>query len=185
MISRFLFFSVLYAGSVLSTLAQSSLYGNILHAETGNRIAGLRVTLQNGMNSHQVLTDSSGAYTFFKVNRGIYQLELTFAGREYIISKIHLAEGEFRELSFDIHTDGLLPPRIEFVDPGPALIQNGFGEKDHRVKYNGPPADMSQSIQKGYVDFLGGKLRIKGSDRVKIYIDQSPVMGQPIIERGW
>lgn len=167
------------------SVAQSSVYGKIYRVGSEKGVSGLSCKLSNSLNQYVTMTDSLGKYTFYKVISGMYDLDFTYDNRNYRITRIRLSEGEFRELTFDVFTDSTLPQLVIIQDPGPPVIQNGFGEGDYRVKYKGPPVDLSQGVQNGKVDFIGGKFRIKGSDRVKIYIDQSPVMAQPIIDKGW
>ncbi len=181
--------------SVLSLLLTGYAYavstgnviGQITNKETRLAYSNAMITFENRMDRIEIQADEHGHYLASHLPTGKYQMRVVYNNRTFVMNDVHVYDSYTTEVNFTVSNDSTLPPKV--VMPTEENLFSSVTSNDivlTNSKNNQPSQRLNDVLsQQPGVDIRGGRIFIKGSDQVKIFIDGTPVMGQPMQNRVW
>ena len=187
-IGKLLFFFLFFLLSVIVNAASTgNVIGQVTNKETKLAYANAQITFENRMDRIEVQADEHGHYLASHLPTGKYQMRVVYNNRTFVMNDVHVYDGYTTEVNFTVSTDSTLPPKV--VMPTEEILFSSVTSNDIVLtnSSNNQPSQRLNDVlsQQPGVDIRGGRIFIKGSDQVKIFIDGTPVMGQPMQNRVW
>ena len=161
--------------------------GKILLLQTGDFLANTEITFENSMDKAVVSTAENGIYYADHLPTGKYTVTVRYNNRTFIMKNVRVYDGYATEVNFTVSNSETLSSTV-FVEKQEKLISS-ISPTDVMLgnsENNQPTRSLNEALsnQPG-VDMRDGKVYVKGSSEVRFFIDGTPVMGQPTIQRGW
>ncbi len=179
------FFLALGFFNCVKAVSVGQVIGQITEKENNKPISYAEVTFENSMDKVVVTANEYGYYYADHLPTGKYQMRVSFNNRTFFANKIRVYDGYTSEINLSLSNNNSLPSIVQLEDPEPAIfVSNDVVLKNSSV--NQPTRSLSEvlSVQPG-MDVVNGKLYVKGSSRVQFFIDGTPVMGPPVLQRVW
>jgi hypothetical protein len=176
-------------GFFLPSMAVSmgGVLGKVIEKETQKPIPFAEIILENKMDKIEVRANEYGYYYAEHVPTGKYQVRVVFNDRTFLMNLVRVFDSYSSEVNLVLSNDKSLPAIVELERGEPALTSiSPTGISLSANSFDQPTRSLGEvlSAQPG-VDVINGKIFIKGSDQVRVFIDGSPVMGQPIVGWSW
>lgn len=182
-------FFMLLASAPTLTYATSmgEILGKVIIKETNRPLANAEITFENSMTKMVVKANEHGIYYGLHIPGGRYEMRVSYNNHTFVMKGVRIYDGYTSEANFAVSNIDSLPAVVElertdqlFSGSAPTGITM---KNDDR---NQPTRQLSEalSMQPG-MDVRDGKLYIKGSSDVKFFIDGTPIMGQPVLQRVW
>ena len=172
---------------IVNAASTGNVIGQVTNKETKLAYANAQITFENRMDRIEVQADEHGHYLASHLPTGKYQMRVVYNNRTFVMNDVHVYDGYTTEVNFTVSTDNTLPPKV--VMPTEENLFSSVTSNDIVLtnSSNNPPSQRLNDVlsQQPGVDIRGGRIFIKGSDQVKIFIDGTPVMGQPMQNRVW
>lgn len=180
-------FSLIAVHIVAAAASAGQVLGVVFDKVTGKAAANAQITFENSMDKITVQANEYGHYYADHMPTGRYEMRVAHAGKTFVLKRINVYDGYTTEVNFPVSSEPGLPAVVEVV-----LNQNRLSSvENNNVNLSNsdnkqPTRQLSEalSMQPG-VDVRDGKVMVKGSDQVKFFIDGTPVLGQPRIDRIW
>lgn len=179
-----LFFSLVCTVKAATT---GQVTGKIILAETQVFLPNTEITFENSMDKAVVTTAENGIYYADHLPTGKYTVTVRYNNRTFIMKNVRVYDGYATEVNFTVSNSETLSSTV-FVEKQEKLISS-ISPTDVMLgnsENNQPTRSLNEALssQPG-VDMRDGKVYVKGSSEVRFFIDGTPVMGQPTIQRGW
>lgn len=172
---------------IVNAASTGNVIGQVTNKETKLAYPNAQITFENRMDRIEVQADEHGHYLASHLPTGKYQMRVVYNNRTFVMNDVHVYDGYTTEVNFTVSTDNTLPPKV--VMPTEENLFSSVTSNDivlTNSKNNQPSQRLNDVLsQQPGVDIRGGRIFIKGSDQVKIFIDGTPVMGQPMQNRVW
>lgn len=168
-------------------VSDGNLLGRITVKETKQPLAFAEITLESSMDKVVVTANEYGLYYANHIPTGKYKMTVVFNNRTFVMKNVRVYDGYTIEANMALSNDTALAAVVEvpFTESQVSSVQS----TDITLRSNGnkqatKPLSEALSAQPG-IDIRDGRLFVKGSDQVKVFIDGTPVMGQPRLDRIW
>ncbi|HLP20138.1 MAG TPA: Plug domain-containing protein [Chitinophagales bacterium] len=178
---------VIFIAPVAKAVSTGEVVGQVTQKESKLPFAYADITFENRMDRIEVKANEYGHYYASHLPTGKYQMRIVYNNRTFVMNDVHVYDSYTSEINFAVSSDNNLPPKV--VLP---TVENTFSSvtsndiKLTNSKNNQPTQRLNDVLsQQPGVDVRNGRIFIKGSDQVKIFIDGTPVMGQPTQSRVW
>jgi hypothetical protein len=161
--------------------------GQVIEKETHKPVAFAEIIFENKMDKVVVTANEYGFYYAHRLPTGKYQMRVTFNNRTFVMNNVRVYDSYSTEVNFFVSSNDGLPQLVEVENKEPLI--SAVTSTDVQLSnsnFNQPTQSLSSvlSMQPG-VDVRNGKIYVKGSDQVRFFIDGTPVMGQPAVQRSW
>ncbi|HRG88242.1 MAG TPA: Plug domain-containing protein [Chitinophagales bacterium] len=177
---------LLLTGSTYA-VSTGNVIGQVTNKDTKLAYGNAMITFENRMDRIEVQADEHGHYLASHLPTGKYQMRVVYNNRTFVMNDVHVYDSYTTEVNFTVSNDSTLPPKV--VMPTEENLFSSVTSNDivlTNSKNNQPSQRLNDVLsQQPGVDIRGGRIFIKGSDQVKIFIDGTPVMGQPMQNRVW
>ncbi|MCS6935488.1 MAG: hypothetical protein NZM35_10125 [Chitinophagales bacterium] len=176
-------------GVWLSAAANSTghVMGRVFVQETRLALPFAEIVFENRMDKITVTANEYGYYYAHRLPTGKYQMRVKHNGREFVLNRVPVYDGYTTEINFPVSDDTTLPAIVTVVLDQPRWQHSG--ETNINLSHSTAlqptrPLGEALSAQPG-IDVRNGRLFIKGSDKVKFFIDGTPILGQPVMGTDW
>ncbi len=177
---------LLFTGNALA-VSTGHVIGQITQTESKLSFGNAQITFENRMDRIEVQADENGHYYASHLPTGKYQMRVVFNNRTFVMNDVHVYDSYTTEVNMAVSTDSSLPPKV--VLPTNENLFSSVTSSDIKLtnNTNNQPTQRLNDVlsQQPGVDVVNGRIFVKGSDQVKIFIDGTPVMGQPAQTRVW
>ena len=176
------------AAFTAKAVSMGEVIGQVLEKETNKPVAFAEVIFENNMDKIVVRANEYGYYYGGHIPTGRYQMRVVFNNRTFVINKVRVYDSYSSEVNFIVSANENLPSTVEVIKT--ESLVSAIQSTDIRVVNNSSSCQATQNLaevllsQPG-VDMRNGKLYIKGSDQVRYFIDGTPVMAPPALDRIW
>lgn len=173
--------------TLLKAASTGQVTGKIIVAETQQLLGSTEIIFENSMDKQVLKSDPNGIYYGDHLPTGKYTVTVIFNNRTFVMKNVRVYDGYATEVNFTVSTSEKLS-EIVFVEKQEKLISSisptdiMLGNSDN----NQPTRSLNEALssQPG-VDVRDGRIYVKGSSDIRFFIDGTPIMGQPTIQRGW
>lgn len=161
--------------------------GKLTVKEDSAALPNAEIIFENSMTRLVVQANEHGMYYGLHLPEGRYEMRVTYNTTTFVMKNVRIYDGYTSEANFAVSNLDSLPaiveiPRTDQLYSGSA--PTGISMKnDDRLQPTRQLGD-ALSMQPG-VDVRDGRVYVKGSGNVKFFIDGTPVIGQPTIQRTW
>lgn len=161
--------------------------GKLTVKETHAELANAEVTFENSMTRMTVKANEHGMYYGLHLPEGRYEMRVSYNTTTFVMKNVRIYDGYTSEANFAVSNLDSLPATVEI--PRTDQLYSGSAPTGISMKNDDKLQPTRQlgdalSMQPG-VDVRDGKVYVKGSGDVKFFIDGTPVIGQPTIQRTW
>lgn len=173
---------------VTKAISTGEIIGQVIEHETRKPVAFAEVIFENNMDKIVVTANEYGFYYAQHLPTGKYQMRVVFNNHTFLMNKVRVYDSYSNEINFIVSNNDRLPGTVEVIKKEPVLTalapndiritNTNFGDKGSR--------NLSDVlVSEPNLDVRDGKLYVKGSDQVKFFIDGTPVMAPPVLDRIW
>ena len=186
--SFLLFLALFLSPAISKAVSTGDVVGQVLENETKRPVAFAHVVFENGMDKIEVTANEYGYYYGNHIPTGRYQMRVVYNNHTFVMNKVRVYDSYSSEINFMVSNNNDLPTTIEVIKKDPII--NPLKPNDIVLASNTSSSQGTQTlsdllIMQPGVDVREGKLYVKGSDQVRFFIDGTPVMAPPIINRIW
>jgi len=167
--------------SAFSAKAVSSgeVIGQVIEKETSKPVAFAQIVFENSMDKVVVTANEYGYYYAMHLPTGKYQMRVTYNNRTFVVNKVRVYDSYSTEMNFVVSNSNNLPETVEVIKKEPVI--NPLQPNDIILTSNtlgrGSASLGDVLMMQPGLDVVDGKLYVKGSDKVRFFIDGTPVMG--------
>jgi len=177
----------LLVSTTVKAVSTGQIVGQVIESETKQPLAYAEIIFENRMDKIEVKANEYGHYYASHLPTGKYQIRIVFNNRTFVMNDVHVYDSYTSEINFEVSNNNNLPPKV--VLETKENIFSSVTSSDVKLSnstFNQPTQSLNDVIsQQPGCDVQGGKIFIKGSDQVRIFIDGTPVMGSPTQNRVW
>ena len=177
---------LLFTGNVLA-VSTGHVIGQITQTESKLPFGNAQITFENRMDRIEVQADENGHYYASHLPTGKYQMRVVFNNRTFVMNDVHVYDSYTTEVNMAVSTDSSLPPKVVLATNENLFSSVTSSDIKLTNNTNNQPTQRLNDVlsQQPGVDVVNGRIFVKGSDQVKIFIDGTPVMGQLAQTRVW
>ena len=181
------FFMLMLSSLVAFAASMGEIMGKVTINETNTPLANAEVVFENSMTKQVVKANEYGMYYGLHIPSGRYEMRVIYNNHTFVMKGVRIYDGYTSEANFAVSNVDSLPAVVEI--PRTDQLYSGSAPTGITMKNddkNQPTRQLSEALmmQPG-MDVRDGKLYVKGSGDVKFFIDGTPVIGQPILQRVW
>jgi len=170
----------------IKAVSLGQIVGQITVSETKMPVAFAQIVFENKMDKIEVQANEYGHYYANHLPTGKYEMRMVFNNRIFVMNNVHVYDGYTSEINFVVSNNNTLPEKVVLETK-----ENVFSSvTSNDIRLTGNDRQATQTLndvisQQPGCDVRDGKIFIKGSDQVRIFIDGTPVMGSPTHSRVW
>lgn len=178
---------LLFSWSGAHAVSTGQVVGQVIEKETHKPVAFAEIIFEN---RYDKIIISANEYGFFYGNHlptGKYQIRVQYNNRSFVMNDVRVYDSYATEVNLLVSNNAELPAMVTLERSEPVISSvNSTGIRLANNSFNQPTQSLSDVLgnQPG-VDVRNGKIYIKGSDQVRFFIDGTPVIGQPTVQREW
>lgn len=167
-------------------VSMGQIVGQITGPEANQPLAFAQIVFENKMDKIEVAANEYGHYYSNHMPTGKYTMTVMYNNRAFIMN-VQVYDEYTSEINMAVSADSSLPQKV--LLPTNQNLFSSVSKNDPRLS-NSDNRQPSQTLndvisrQPG-CDVRDGKIVIKGSSQVRIFIDGEPVMGAPTQNRVW
>ncbi len=168
-------------------VSDGNLLGRITVKETKQVLAFAEITLESNVDKVVITANEYGLYYANHIPTGKYKMTVVFNNRTFVMKNVRVYDGYTMEANMALSNDTALAAVVEitYTESQVSSVQStDITLRNNSNKQATRPLSEALSAQPG-IDIRDGRLFVKGSDQVKVFIDGTPVMGQPRLDRIW
>jgi len=168
-------------------VSSGQIVGQVTEKETKQPVAYAEIIFENRMDKFEIKANEYGHYYANHLPTGKYQMRIVFNDRTFVMNNVHVYDSYTSDVNIIVSRANNLPPKVVLETKENAF--SSVTSSDIRLtnsKFNQPTQSLNDLIsQQPGCDVRDGKIFIKGSDKVRFFIDGEPVMGPPTQSRVW
>lgn len=181
------FMLLAFTPSILQATSMGEILGKITVQETNTPLAYAEVTFENSMGKVVIQANEYGMYYGLHIPSGRYEMKVNYNNRVFVMKQVRIYDGYTSEANFAVSNSDTLPQIVNI--PRTDALYSGSAPTGITLTNNNrtqPTQQLSDvlSMQPG-MDVRNGKLFVKGSSEVKFFIDGTPLIGPPNLQRVW
>lgn len=161
--------------------------GKIVESETGLLLPNTEIVFENSMDKIVLATNENGIYYGNHLPTGRYNVTVMHNQKAFTMKNVRVYDGYAVEVDFPVSNNKHLPQTVEVTKT--EKIVSSISPTDVMLGHNNtnqPTRTITEALsQQPGMDVRGGKLYVKGSSEVRFFIDGTPLMGQPSLQRYW
>ncbi|MDB5284060.1 MAG: TonB-dependent receptor plug [Bacteroidota bacterium] len=182
------FLLVVLSSFAAKAVSTGEITGQVIENETRKPIAFAHIIFENGMDKIEVNANEYGYYYGNHIPTGRYQMRVVYNNHTFVMNKVRVYDSYSAQINFIVSNNSDLPLTIEVIKKDPII--SPIQTHDITLVSNTHSSQGTQSMSELLVtqpglDIRDGKLYVKGGDQVRFFIDGTPVMAPPVIDRIW
>lgn len=146
------------------------------------------VVLENSYDKITVETNEYGYYYANRIPSGKYTMKIYYNNRLFELKKVTVYDSYTTDLTVSVSNDTTLPylNTLNKHDQRLSALESHADVRLTNSDNNQPTRSLTDALSNyPAMNVRDGKLVVKGSDQVRIFIDGTPVIGQPSLPRTW
>ncbi len=167
-------------------VSMGQIVGQVTGPVSNQPLAFAQIVFENKMDKVEVTANEYGYYYANHMPTGKYAMTVVYNNRTFVMN-VQVYDGYTSEINFAVSSDSNLPQKV--LLPTNQNLFSSVTSNDPRrdnSANNQPTQSLNDVIsQQAGCDVRDGKIFIKGSSQVKIFIDGVPMMGAPTQNRVW
>jgi hypothetical protein len=182
-----LFLFCTLSSTLCHAVSTGQVMGKVLNSSTNALVPDIEIVFENKLDKVVVTCGENGHFYIDHIPTGKYDVTVKFMNKTFVVTRVPVYDGYSTDLEVNVSEDSSLPeviftpytqPLINTTAPNNVQLNNSSNRQSTR--------SLSEALemQRG-VDVRDGKLFVKGSSDVKFFIDGTPILGQPSLQRGW
>ena len=176
----------LLSATHLKSASTGDILGQIVEKETMKPVAYAEIVFESSMEKVVVSANEYGYYYASHLPTGKYQMRVSYNNRTFFMNKVRVYDSYSSSVDLVVSNNNNLPELVE-VTRHESVI-NPLRPHDIVMAENGsnqPTRSLGEALmsQPG-VDIVNGQLIIKGSNKVRFFVDGEPVLQPPVFGSG-
>lgn len=161
--------------------------GKIIESESRRLLPNTEIVFENSMDKVVLVTNENGIYYGDHLPTGKYNVTVVYNQKTFVMKNVRVYDGYAVEVDFQVSNNKHLPQTVEVGKT--EKIVSSISPTDVMLGHNNtnqPTRTITEALsQQPGMDVRGGKLYVKGSSEVRFFIDGTPLMGEPSLQRYW
>lgn len=168
-------------------VSTGEIVGRITIQETKEPVAFAEIIFENSSDKITVQANEYGYFYASHLPTGKYVMRTVFNNRTFAIKAVRVYDSYASEVNMTVSNSNELGNVVELKNENPRL--SSVEKNDIRItgasRMQGTQTLSELLSQQPGIDIWDGKIYVKGSSDVKFFIDGTPVMGAPVVDRIW
>ncbi len=176
----------LLSATHLKSASTGDILGQIVEKETMKPVAYVEIVFESSMEKVVVSANEYGYYYASHLPTGKYQMRVSYNNRTFFMNKVRVYDSYSSSVDLIVSNNNNLPDLVEVTRSESAI--NPLQPHDIVMAENSnnqPTRSLGEALmsQPG-VDIVNGQLVIKGSNKVRFFVDGEPVLQPPVFGSG-
>ena len=161
--------------------------GKVVNTSTNTLVPNIEIVFENKLDKVVIVCDENGYFNIDHIPTGRYDVTVRYLNKTFIVTRVPVYDNYSTDLVISVSEDSDFPEVVVTAYSQPLINTTSSNNVDLKNSTNRQPTrSLTEALemQRG-VDVRDGKLFVKGSSDVKFFIDGTPILGQPALQRSW